>query len=143
MRLRFGRHAGHTTERLLLRAPDYAEWVMRRQPNGPVGRAFSDLARRLDAKPFTENCVLCGDRAESAGAYPDSVALILRCEPCRAKPDAAGLEPCSTFRQAVAHVAETCARAQTRNKRRIIRTLARAKGLERRITEAEAARFFL
>ena len=52
MRLRFGPHAGKSTEVLLLRAPDYADWVLSHRPDGALGRDFSDLIAAFDEDYF-------------------------------------------------------------------------------------------
>lgn len=145
MRLRFGAHQGRTTEALLLRAPDYAEWVLGHSPGGAIAKDFGDLIDAFDSKELRVPCTVCARPARRLYAYRDSAILIPRCESCTLYQDSGAesvARPISSFREALDHVSQTFSRAHRRGKRRIIRKLAAAKGCPARITEATAAAFF-
>lgn len=141
MRLRFGPYAGKSTEVLLLRAPDYAEWVLSHRPEGALGRAFTDLIAAFDARPLERACA-CGAPASQVRAYRNSTELLVMCEHCAAQPALADVtSEVTAYGGALAHVRQTCVRAHRKAQRRIIRRLAAAKGMPRRVTEQAAEAF--
>jgi hypothetical protein len=141
MRLRFGPYAGKSTEVLLLRAPDYADWVLNHRPDGPLGREFSELIAAFDARPLEQACA-CGALARRVRAYRNSTELLVLCESCAAHPALGDVtSEVTAYAGALEHVRETFVRARRKAQRRIIRRLAAAKGLPRRITEAAAEAF--
>jgi hypothetical protein len=143
MRLRYGPYAGMTTEVLLLRAPDYAAWIMAHRPEGAVAQAFSSLSAAFDVRPLMETCA-CGANATHALSYRASTDLILVCDVC-ASPLAPSevLDEVTTYAAALNHVAQTYPRAIRRQQRKIIRKLGLAKGMPRRVTEPAADDFLL
>jgi hypothetical protein len=141
MQLRFGPYAGKSTEVLLLRAPDYADWVLSHRPDGALGRDFSHLIAAFDARPLEQACA-CGAPASRVRAYANSTDLLVLCEDCAAQPALGGVtSEVTAYAGALGHVRETCVRAHRKAQRRIIRRLASAKGLPRRITQASAEAF--
>lgn len=145
VRLRYGPHGGRTTETLLLRVPDYAWWMLENSPTSRVSREFAELVTRFDAKPMTAHCQSCGQHATHASAYSGSVDLHFFCDECRLYEGATphGFSPdIRTVAAAVGHAETTSPRRRRRSVRAIVRNLARAKGLPRRVTE-EAAEVFL
>ena len=145
MRLRYGRHKGRTTESLLLRAPDYALWMLSVNPASRVSRAFRSLIAVLDAKPFVGSCQRCGRPATRAAAFAQSSRLLLFCDGCTLYPHDPPVGLSSHIRtvdEAVAHVERHCRRRLRRETRAIVRNLARAKGLPPRVTEEVAEAFF-
>ena len=146
MRLQFGPHKGRTTETLLLRVPDYAWWVLEHSPTSRLAGDFSRLKAAFDARPFAAHCQSCGQDATHASAYAGSVDLHASCDECRLyEPAQAPLGfsgDLRTFQAAVRHAEATSPRRRRRNVRAIVRNLARAKGLPKRVTESAAERFF-
>jgi hypothetical protein len=141
MRLRFGPHAGQSTEVLLIRAPDYAEWVLSHRPEGALGRSFTELITAFDARPLAQDCA-CGAPAAHVLAYRNSTELLFRCDRCAADP---ALGPVASdvtaYREALEHVRQTFVRAHRKAQRRIIRRLAVAKGMPVRVTVRAAEAF--
>ena len=63
MRFKSGNHEGETTEEVLLKHPNFAQWTIERYPESPRGQAFIRLSQEFDDKPFTEDCrEECGRR---------------------------------------------------------------------------------
>jgi len=141
VRLRYGPYAGRSTELLLLRAPDYAKWVLSHRPDGALGRDFSELMAAFDARPLQHACA-CGAPANQVRAYPNSTELLILCDHCAGQPALGDVtSEVTDYAAALEHVRQTCVRAHRKAQRRIIRRLAAAKGLPPRITEAAAEAF--
>jgi hypothetical protein len=56
MRFQTGKYAGKTVEEVLLKAPDFAEWLILEHPENPHANDFKRLIRVLDQKRFTVRC---------------------------------------------------------------------------------------
>lgn len=145
MRLQYGRYQGRTAETLLLRAPDYALWVLRHQPDGRLAKHFRALIAALDARPLQTRCQACDGAATRAAAIPERPELYFFCDRCALYPDAAPLgaaQDLRTLADLAAHVERTARRRPTARLRSFVRRMAQAKGLPRRITEPAAEAFF-
>jgi hypothetical protein len=145
MRLRSGKHAGKTTEILLLSMPDWAQWMMNHHPDSPVSRDFRRLVAKFDGKPFTKRCDGCHRNATRVSAYRQWARDLMfwcdDCDPYNAGAVRGRLTIVRTFNDALTHADLTCSGAQG-DKRDIIRALAAAKGLPVRLGEAQAIAFF-
>jgi hypothetical protein len=145
MLIKSGRHAGTTTEELLLKQPDWAQWMVERYADTPIGRSFRGLARNFDAKQFTEECSGCGEAATRATVCRRTGgSLMFWCDDCdvyRSGARQGTLTVIDTFWDALHHVDRTCDGNRS-EKRSIIRELARGKGLPKRVGEAQAVEFF-
>lgn len=145
MRLQYGRHQGRTAETLLLRAPDYALWVLRHQPDGRLAQHFRNLLAAFDARPLKRVCQACGAQATRAAALPERTELYFFCDACALYPDAPPLgaaQDLRTLADLAAHVERTAQRRATARLRGLVRRMAQAKGLPNRITEPVAEAFF-
>ncbi|MFN3515495.1 MAG: hypothetical protein ACK41C_20805 [Phenylobacterium sp.] len=145
MRLQYGRYQGRTAETLLLRAPDYAVWVMRHQPEGRLAQYFRDLITAFDARPINQPCQACGAAATRAAALPERSDLYFFCDDCALYPNAApagAAQDLRTLADFVSHVERTARRRPVARLRAFVRRMAQAKGLPRRITEPAAEAFF-
>lgn len=145
MRLQYGRYQGRTAETLLLRAPDYAAWVLRHRPDGRLGRHFRGLVAAFDARPLVRRCQACGAPATRAAAMPERSELYFFCNDCGLYPDAPPLGSAGdlrTWTDVVDYVERAARRRPTARLRAIVRRMAQAKGAPPRITEAAAASFF-
>lgn len=145
MRLQYGRHQGRTAETLLLRAPDYALWVMGHQPDGRLAQHFRELAAAFDARPLQCDCQACGAPATRAAALPERSELYFFCDACALYPAAAPLgtaQDLRTLKDLADHVERTARRRAVARLRALVRRMAQAKGLPRRITEPGAEAFF-
>jgi hypothetical protein len=145
MGLQSGKHAGKTTETLLLKSPDWAQWMMSNHPDNPVSREFRRLVARFDAKPFTKICDRCRQQATRASAYQGSGRnLMFWCDDCNPYSSGASsgrLTVVRTFDDALRHIEFTCT-ALRGEKRDIINALAKGKGLPSRVGDAQAEAFF-
>ena len=136
MRLRFGRYAGMTTEALVLRRPDYVVWMLREAPDGVVGREFAHLIERYDAR-------VCGRIDGGVRLAPPNQPCLVAADPTKAETlVACGLSRIDGFWDAVAHVDRTVVRRRRQALRRLVRNVAIAAGMPRRITDRVAFAFF-
>jgi hypothetical protein len=145
MRLQYGRYQGRTAETLLLRAPDYALWVLRHRPDGKLAQCFRELIAAFNARPLQSPCQACGAQATRAAALPERSELYFFCDACALYPDAApfgAAQDLRTLAQLADHVERTARRRATARFRALVRGMAQAKGLPRRITESAAEAFF-
>jgi len=146
MRFKSGNHEGETTEEVLLKHPNFAQWTIERYPESPRGQAFIRLSQEFDEKPFTADChEKCGLKATRATACRDSSGLYFWCDEC--DPFSTGARQVAviyviyTLSELLRHV-DSNADGNRALKRRIVRRLAKAKGLPKRVGEEEALNFF-
>jgi hypothetical protein len=144
MRFQSGKFAGKTTEEVLLKFPDWAAWNVRQYPDSKHSKVFKELWRTFDAKPFTAPCRSCGEKATRASAYRGSPELMFWCDDC--DPRSTGIESGKlrivwTLGEVLEHV-EITADGNRDWSRRIVRALAEAKGLPKRVGEKAALAFF-
>jgi hypothetical protein len=145
MRLQYGRYQGRTAETLLLRAPDYAAWVLRHQPDGRLAQHFRGLVAAFDARPLVRLCQACGAPAKRATTLPERADLYFFCDGCSLYPDMPPLgsaQDLRTWADLVDHVERAARRRPAARLRAVVRRMAQAKGAPSRITEAAAASFF-
>jgi hypothetical protein len=145
MRFKSGKHEGMTTEQASLTEPDFAQWTIEQYPESPHGQAFIQHTRDFDNKPFTEVCHgKCGRKATWANAFFDGGLLFFWCDKCDPAP--AGVRPdklmtLTGFSDLLQRI-DWCAGGNRRLKRLLVRQLAEAKGLAKRVGEAQALEFF-
>lgn len=145
MRILSGKNAGKLSEVVFLKMPDLAQWMMNKVQDNALTTDFKRLRRIFDQKPISEK--ICHGRTEdavTATAYAGSSHLMFWCEGC--DPYSAGalsgkLDIVTTFGDAMGHADFTC-NGNRAVKRNMIRDLATAKGLPKRITESAALKFF-
>jgi hypothetical protein len=142
MDFRQGKHAGKSFEEVLLKDPATAQWL---SVNGQTGIAkeFQKLIERFDQKPMTVPCGICGNAATKATGYSEGgLILVFSCETCD-DPwiDEANGRVIRTFNDAMKFIDDTRKGKKT-TKREIIRELARAKGLPKRLSGDAAIDFF-
>src|SRR5262249_945153 len=92
MLILFGKHRGKTVEYLVLREPDYVQWMLKQQePTGPLARAVQE-ARRLiaafDAKPVARGCcgTGCGKPATRCSLHVVNFRSLWWCDDCEPLP---------------------------------------------------------
>lgn len=145
MRIQTGKQAGKTTEEVLLKQADWAQWMVENIPNSPVSKNFRQLRLAFNRKAFTAECTKCGEVATCATAYRETGrSLMFWCDDC--DPYASGavqgtLTVIETYGDALRHVDQSCNGVRA-EKRAIIRELAEGKGLPRRVGENQATAFF-
>ena len=146
MLVRTGKYAGKTAEEILLKSPDWAEWLIATHPKNDLVPEFGRLVGIFDAKPFVRTCWGCGEPAARASAYRGGIAddLYFWCDSCDHYSTGAfsgKLVIVKSFQSALNHVRYNCGGSRT-DKRLIIRELGRAKGLPKRVGASQAVAFF-
>jgi hypothetical protein len=82
MRLEFGKHKGKTPEEVLLKYPDYAQWMIEHLP-ASLHQTIIGRMQDFDDKGITKHCHgKCGRKATRASACGDSGQLLLWCDKC-------------------------------------------------------------
>ena len=141
MRLRSGRHEGETVEYVLLKYSDWAYWMMKKYPKCILSDVFRQLVGRFNRKPFTVRCRSCDRIATRATAYQGTGSVLRFWCDDHEPAEQNRLTTIETFPDAMCHVDLTCT-APMKEKRNIIRALARGKGLPERLNELQALQFF-
>ena len=143
MRFKSGNHEGKTAEEVFIKHPDFAQWTIERYPGSPHGQAFIRLTQQFDDKPFTADCHReCGQKATRASANRDGGLLFFWCDNCDPfSTGVHGLRIIHALSESLQHV-DLKAGGNRALKRRIVRRLAAAKGLPKRVGEKEALEFF-
>src|ERR1700733_9037227 len=80
MRFKSGKYEGKTYEEVLLKFPDFAQFMMAKYPDGVVAREFARLMRKFDSKPFIKKCHSCERPATRASTYQNNPSLMFWCE---------------------------------------------------------------
>ena len=141
MLFKTGKHAGMSTEEVLLKEPDFAQWYVSKYPDAKHAKDFKRLIRVFDAKPLLKKCS-CDKVAIYANASEGSASLMFRCDSCSLYSGARGLScTIDSFGQALGHIDLTFGGTRG-GKRTIVRELAEAKGLPRRVGKTQAEAFF-
>ena len=138
-----GKHAGKTSQLLMLNHPDYAAWYMGEYPDAKLSVTLRQHIAKLDGRPFVTSCQTCGKAATRATAYAGDCELMFWCDRC--DPHGAGairgkLHGVRTYGDALRHIQYT-ADGHKGYMKRIVRSLAEAKGLPKRVGEATAQSF--
>jgi hypothetical protein len=140
-----GKHQGKTSQIVALNHPDYVSYYLNSEyHNSKLGQALKHHVAKMDAKPFITECFHCKKPATRATAYQNNPDLMFWCDDCN--PYGAGavtgkLRTIKTYSDAVSHIAFT-ANGHKGFMKTIIRNLAEAKGLAKRVTVDKAAAFF-
>ena len=145
MRIQSGKFEGQLTEVVFLKNPDYVQWMIHKAPDNRLVPAFKRLISQLDSRQICkEKCHGCGSPATRASAYsntPDLMFWCSKCNPYSSGARSGTLTTVDSFHRAIEHVDMTGG-GNRADKREIIRNLAEAKGLPKRITEKAALEFF-
>ena len=128
MLLKSGKHAGKSTELLLLKWPDWAYWMMEHHPKSIVSKDFFALVYIFDSKPIVKRCARCACRATRASAvYNSSRGLMFWCDTCDpSSTGASGVGILHSFMDAIFHVSPGVGPGTRQSKRWIIRGLSSA-----------------
>lgn len=144
MQIITGKHAGKTSEEVILKHADYVDWYLGTYPAAALGREFKRLIAEFDAKPFTMVCWSCKQPATYATVYRENTDFMYWCDDC--DPYGTGarhgqLTRVRTYTQALNHIHST-ARGRKGDLRDTIRELAKGKGLPARVGKQQAKDFF-
>lgn len=152
MKINFGKHSGKSLEILILKDPSYIKWILAQtSPKGEMA-VIKTHAKKLiaifDAKPITnKNCWAfreCHNKATKLTVYRDNIDPYWWCDTC--DPYQTGANPGKLqspvhYVSALEHVEAFCSDKKSSHSK-IIKTIARAKGLPMRVGEAQAQKFF-
>jgi hypothetical protein len=145
MRIQSGKHARELSEVLFLKQPDLAQWMIENVPDNALTKDFKRLRTIFNEKRLSaKKCYGCRKPATRASAYEKTPDLLYWCDKC--DPYSSGARPgtlstVDSFQSAMHHV-EFTGGGNRNDKRKLVRSLASAKGLPKRITEAVALEFF-
>jgi hypothetical protein len=149
MQITIGKHAGETTEQVVLKKASYARWVMgQSSATGTLAAVRRDILKLVDvydAKAIVKPCHKCAGEATRASAYQNNhVDLYVWCDTC--DPYSAGankgkLTTVKTYRDLLRHVEFSCG-GTAKGYDAIIRSMAKAKGLPARVTQKAIDDFF-
>ena len=148
--MRFGKHEDKSVELVVLKFPDYVEWMRtRKEKPGRLRGALADakeLIERFDNKPFVVKCngYKCRNVATRCSLYKDYVVdphwWCDECDPYSLGAQPGRLALLSKYFQAIRHVEMHCGGVRS-TCRKLIIELARAKGLPKRAMEKQAQEF--
>ncbi|MGO9138152.1 MAG: hypothetical protein ACLQBC_10860 [Syntrophales bacterium] len=144
--INFGKHHGKSCELVLLKDPHYVKWVLETNVEGPLKQVQIKLVRLVqifNAKPFITKCRVCSRPAERATLYKDNaVILYWWCNDCHIYGNRTGvLSEVSTYESALRYVASVCKKRKS-DYQILIKELAQAKGLAKRVGQVQAVEFF-
>lgn len=140
MRFKQGDHAGETYEEVLLKSPDFAQVLMSKYADGVAAKELRRLARAFDKKRFTAKCEECGKRAKRASALGDSSVLEFWCDKHHPVTNKKA-QIVEGIEGLLKHV-DAYGNGKVTLKRKIVRNLAEAKGLPKKVGEEAALEFF-
>jgi hypothetical protein len=153
MVISFGKHRGKSPALLVLKDPSYVAWMLgQADAYGQMREAQREaarLVRRFDAKPIVEPCwghptwgKRCSNLATRYSVYIGTLSLQWWCESCDEYQvcPAGKLVVVRSYSDAVCYVGNCCG-GQKGYLSRLIRDMARAKGLPERVGEAQARAF--
>jgi hypothetical protein len=139
-----GNKAGKSSQEILLKEADWAQFFIAKNPTSKVATELRRHATDLDAKPFTEKCHHCKGAATRLSYYSGNpmmwYAWCASCDPYWTGARRGMLTIVATVSQALRFVDSTCQGRRT-DKRIIVRQLAEAKGLPKRVGQATAIKF--
>src|SRR5262249_18364207 len=134
---------------LVLRQPDFVLWILgKEEATGRLAEARQEviwLIRLFDERPIIEPCSgRCGGRATRCSLHQGGLRPRWWCDGCDASASTftpGKLVIVRTYRDAVRYVNAFCG-GRKQDLKVLVKELARAKGLPRRVGEAQAAAFF-
>jgi hypothetical protein len=149
MQATIGVHKGTSMEILVLKQPDYINWLLPYDARGPLGVMKTEALRLIevfDAKEIVAACSAdgCKRAASRFSMYGDDVSPMCWCAEC--DPHLLGAQRgkihlMQTYRECLAHVTKRCGarkRAYVEN----IERVSRVKGLGARVGVPQAEAFF-
>jgi hypothetical protein len=138
-----GPKAGKSTQELILKDPGWVQFFVGKNPQSKVTAELKRHDRALTARPFVEKC-RCKSFATRlsfyAGNATTSISWCDECDPYSLGARRGTLTIVRTFMEAVRFVDSTCKGRRT-DKRLVVRQLAEAKGLPKRVGQSAAIAF--
>ncbi len=150
MQLWFGEHTGKSLELVILKEPAYVRWMLgQTDAFGRLRQARKDaqfLIQKFDKKPLVIGCngQTCSSPATGCSVDRDNVDSLqwwcARCSPYQLGAVDSSLHTVATYQDAIHHVEFFCNRRAS-DLKTLIRALAIAKGLPKRVGEQQAQKF--
>ena len=151
MQVTIGKHAGKSVELLMLKEPNYINWVLDEQsPTGDLAnikRHVQQLIKILDTKAFTKNqcwSKSCKKKATKFTVYADNLDPYWwcnTCDPYQTGSNSGKLQSPVKYQSALQHAKLIC-RNRKSDYTDIIKMISQGKGLPGRVGEAQAQKFF-
>jgi hypothetical protein len=144
----FGEHIGMSVEAVVLKEPGYIKWVFSLEnPKGRMVQVKSEAQRLIpifDAIPYQKACCACMKPATRCTVYRDNIYVPYwwcdECDPYQSAPDGGKLTIIRTYEEAVDHCGIYCSGKTPLQQ--LVKTMAQAKGLPKRVGEKQAQAFF-
>lgn len=144
----FGKFQGRFVEELILKEPEYIDWILRvPNPRGSMLEVVEAAVRLIgifDAKPLIKPCrgTDCGKLATRCVVYGQTLSLSFWCDGC----DPYSLGAARGMLRAFPGYRDACMQpwgtGNPKELKTLIRDVARAKGLPNRVGQNEAITFF-
>lgn len=151
MQINFGKHSGKTAEEVVVKHASYVSWVVSQtNPNAQMSalqKEFDRLITVLDSRPFVGKCSStgCKNPVTNLTAYLNNDSDLYRwcdhCDPYSSGANAGKLTKVRTYADVMRHAQFSCGNTNG-SYDRIVKALAKMKGLPARVSSATAIRFF-
>jgi hypothetical protein len=116
LQVTLGKYKGKSVELLVLKEPDYVNWLLAQNLSGPllaVKKRAQSLIAQFDAKPVQKKCSAqtCGNLATRATVYSNNLSpywWCANCDPYQFGANAGKLQILRTYSDALLHVELYC-----------------------------------
>lgn len=146
MILDFGKYSGRSAQQVLFAHPCYVNWLLQKrslQGSAAVVASFwRECLEKFNKLPYKVSCELCEAPAKKLTVPIGAIASKLWCQSCNPyslQARSGSLVLIVTYKDAVEHVQTTCTRLDLA--RKIVRTMAKAKGLRGQFTNKAISQF--
>jgi len=146
-----GKYGGKSVEQIMFTDPSYIDWILNKQSlTGPLERAklhIGSLIKKFDAKPFIKvkcRSGTCNNSVTEFTVYFNNIAPVWwcsTCDPYQLGATPGKLQTLTDYKSALRHVKIYCG-GRKPDFKKIIKTIAQAKGIPARVTEVQAQEFF-
>ena len=151
MQIKFGKHAGKSSEEVLLKHASYVAWVVSQTgANSQLAALQTDIAeltQTLDMKPFVGKCHTDGCKRPVAklsaylGNDKDLYKWCEQCDPYTSGANPGKLTQVRTYADVMRHVQFHCGGTKG-SYDKLVKSYAKTKGLPDRVSTATAIQFF-
>jgi len=139
-----GKYEGLATQELVLKQPDWVQFFLRKNVSGKVAGELARHISDFDSKPIVEDCFKCDNTATRVSAYSGNALQPMfwcsSCDPYSLAARKGKLSIMTKYSEALRFVDSTCDGRRS-DKRALIRRMAEAKGLPKRVGKAAAVAF--
>jgi hypothetical protein len=144
MQIYIGKHKGKSVEQIVLRHPNYIEWLLNESPSGELRKIQQHalvLLQHFDGKTMVRKCQGsdCNRQATRMASYKRSASLSLWCRHCHPYQTGASANTLDI----VESYDDVLAVTQGSTRTRVITALAEAKGQTGRLNSAKWVSFWV